>query len=265
MTMQLQDLTEQSCDLLDSVLAGVEKPDESENVYSAFRHTFILSHAKNVLNTAEDVLDLEDKKRASSAPLLVRGMLESLFILGAATRNDNFVGQKIVYDLEKTAEYERVAIKKTSSENLKKYLQEQADSHSEMAKDLRQRHQITEKLKWAPIDCAVEAGLFRIYAIEYADYSQSTHAEFFNMFFFKDKKTAQVYRTVAFVSLKAVEFLLSSVKSNNHVDFAAQLRRLLVDLKEMEKTGKLRELVIDELEGHQPIVRGKRKSRLQNN
>ena len=263
--MQLQNLTEQSYDLLESILSGVEKLDKSETIYSAFRHTFIFSHTTNILNTAEDVLDLEDRKRASSAPLLVRGMLESLFIVGAASRNEKFVGQKIIYDLEKSAEYEMAATKKTSSETLIKYLQEQAGSHREMAINLRQKHQISGKFKWAPIDCAVEAGLFRIYAIQYADYSQSTHAEFTNLFLFSDKKTAQVYGTVAFVCLKAVEFLLSSVKLNNHIDFAVQLKGLYGAMREMEQGGEIRELILNELAGHQPIVRGKRKARSQNN
>jgi|ERR1035437_488263 hypothetical protein len=79
---------------LKAVLFSVEQPEENETSDNNFRRAFILHHAKSILQITEDILDLEDRKRTSSSPLLVRGMLESLFILGAAARNKKFMGQK---------------------------------------------------------------------------------------------------------------------------------------------------------------------------
>ena|SRR5664279_5562112 len=110
--MQLEELTEKSCEVLEETLSKVKQSDISETDDSNFRRAFILSHARCVLQIAEDVLDLEDRGRITSSPLLVRGMLESLFILGAAALHKDFMGQKIIYDFEKSAEYARLAAKK---------------------------------------------------------------------------------------------------------------------------------------------------------
>jgi hypothetical protein len=162
--MQLEDLTEQSYELLKAVLSSVEQPDESETSDNKFRHSFILHHAKSILQITEDILELEDRNRTSSSPLLVRGMLENLFILGAAARNKEFMGQKVIYDLEMTAHYARSTAKRSSSKGLIEYLEDQASSHEEIAKNIRKEHQINDKFKWSPVDCAQEAELLRQYS-----------------------------------------------------------------------------------------------------
>ena len=264
--MQLEELTEKSCELLKETLSKVAQSDVAETDDSNFRHAFILSHASCVLQIAEDVLDLEDRGRITSSPLLVRGMLEGLFILGAAARHKDFMGQKVIYDFEKAAEYCRVAAKKTSSSALKEYLDDQATSGETIAKNLRQKQQITEKFKCSPMDCALAADLFRQYAIEYAHYSSSTHGEFFSLFFREHKwTTAHAVRTVAFVCLKAVEFLLTSVKTKESENLAKQLIDLFKVLTELERAGKMKELYLNEMKGQPPITRGKRNSGLQKN
>lgn len=264
--MQLEDLADQSYELLKAVLFGAEEPEEREPTYNNFRRSCILSQAKSILQITEDILDLEDRKRTSSSPLLVRGLLENLFILGAAARNEKFMGQKVVYDFEMAAHYARATAKKTSSERLKEYLEDQASSHEEIAKNISKEHQINDKFKWSPVDCAQEADLLRQYAIEYAHYSTATHGELFSLVFREQGwTTAHVIRTVAFVCLKSAEFLLSSIKTKDRIDLAKQLINLFKELTEMERAGKMRELYWDEMKGQQPITRGKRSARLQQN
>ena len=264
--MQLEDLADQSYEVLRAVLFGVEEPEEHETTYNNFRRFCILSQAKSILQITEDILDLEDRKRTSSSPLLVRGMLENLFILGAAARNEKFMGQKVIYDFEMTAQYARATAKKTSSKKLKDYLEDQAISHEQIAQNIRQEHQINDKFKWSPVDCALEADLLRQYAIEYAHYSTATHGELFSLVSRQQEwTTAHVIRTAAFVCLKTAEFLLNSVKTKNRMDLAKQQINLVKEFAEMERAGKMRDLLRDEMKGEQPIARGKRSARLQQN
>jgi hypothetical protein len=264
--MQLEDLTEQSYELLKVVLSSVEQPDEDETSAGKFRRSFILHHAKSILQITEDILDLEDRKRTSSTPLLVRGLLESLFILGATARNKKFMGEKVIYDSEMGAHYARSTAKRTSSKKLKEYLEDQAIGHETFARNVRQKHQINDKFKWSPADCAQEADLLRQYAIEYAHYSAATHGEFFSLVFREQKwTTAHVVRTVGFVCLKSVEFLLISIRTKQSANLAKQLIDLFKEFKELERAGKMKELYRNEMKGQQPITRGKRSSRLQQN
>jgi hypothetical protein len=264
--MQLEDLADQSFELLKAVLLGVEEPEAHETTYNNFRRSCILSQAKSILKITEDIFDLEDRKRTSSSPLLVRGMLENLFILGAAARNEKFMGQKVIYDIEMTAHYARTTAKKASSKRLKEYLEDQASSYEEIAKNIRQEHQINDKFKWSPVDCAQEADLLRQYAIEYAHYSTATHGEHFSLVFREQGwTTAHVVRTVTFVCLKSAEFLLISIKTKERIDLAKQLINLFKELTELERAGKMRELYMNEMKGQQPITRGKRGSRSQQN
>ncbi len=264
--MQLEEITEKSCELLKETFSSIEQPDVAATDDSNFRRAFIISHARCILLIAEDVLDLEDRGRINSSPLLVRGMLENLFILGAAARHKDFMGQKAIYDFEKAAEYSHLAAKKTSSPALKAVLDDQATSGKLIAKNLRQKHQITGQFKWSPMECALAADLFERYAIEYAHYSTATHGEFISLFFRERAwTTAHVVRTVAFVCLKAVEFLLISIKTKESDILAKQLIGLFKVLTELERTGEMKELYKNEMKGQQPIARGKRSARLQQN
>ncbi len=264
--MQLEDLTDQSYELLKAVFLGVEQPEENETDDNNFRRSCILYHANSILQITEDILDLEDRNRTSSSPLLVRGILENLFIIGAAARNEKFMGQKVIYDFEMAAHYARATAKRTSSKGLKEYLEDQASSHEEIAKNIRREHQINDKFKWSPVDCALQADLLRQYAIEYAHYSTATHGELFSLVFREQEwTTAHVVRTVAFVCLKSTEFLLTTIKTKDRINLAKQLINLFKELTELERAGKMRELYLNEMKGQQPITRGKRGSRSQQN
>lgn len=264
--MQLEDLTKQSYELLKAVLLGLEQPDENETSDTGFRCVFIRDHANSILQISEDILDLEERNRTSSSPLLVRGMLENLFILGAAARNKKLMGEKVIYDMEMTAYYARLAKNRTLSKELKEYLEDQTVSFENIAKNIRQKHQVTDKLKWSPLACAQEADLLRQYAIEYAHYSAATHGEYFSLFL-REKKwtTAHAIRTVAFICLKSVEYLLVSIKTKDGANLAKRLVALFNELKEMEHTGQTKELYCNEMKGQQPITRGTRNRRLQQN
>ena len=145
-------------------------------------------------------------------------------------------------------------------------MEDQAIGHETFAKNIRQEHQISDKFKWSPADCAQEADLLRQYAIEYAHYSAATHGEFISLIFREQKwTTAHVIRTVALVCSKTVEFLLASIKTKESANLAKQLVNLFKELKELERAGKMKELYRNELKGEQPIARGKRSLRSQQN
>lgn len=192
--------------------------------------------------------------------------MENLFILGAAARHKEFMGQKIIYDLEMAAHYARSTAKRSSSKELKEYLEDQASSSENVAKNLRQKHQINGTFKLSPVDCAEKADLLRQYAIGYAHYSTATHGEFFSLFFREQKwMTAHVVRTVAFICLTASGFLISSVKTKGEEQLEKQRIKLIASLAKLEREGKMNELHLNEMSGKPAIIRGKKKARLQQN
>ena len=104
--IKLEELAEISYELLVTVLANIIRPISADNLQADnFRQSFIRAHAEYICRLANDTLHLEDQMRTTAPPLIIRGMLESLFILGAAVQNKSFAGEKLIFDLEETARY----------------------------------------------------------------------------------------------------------------------------------------------------------------
>ena len=133
--MRIEDIAEQSYGLLNEVLCNVEWSTADGNTTAAsFRRSFILIQAAYIQKLADDALWLEDQKRTRSSPLIIRGMLESLFILGAAVHKEAFAQEKVVFDFEQAARYARDDAKKeAASAELKKYLLASADADEKIA------------------------------------------------------------------------------------------------------------------------------------
>ena len=265
--MRIEDLAEQSYGLLSGVLCNVQRSTADGNATAAcFRRSFILIQAAYIQQLADDALWLEDQKRTRSSPLIIRGMLESLFILGAAIHKVPFAQEKVVFDFEQAAHYARNDAKNASSAELGKYLLASAGADEKIAANLRKRHKIENKFRWMPSDCALEAGLFRQYAIFYALYSRSTHAELFSTIDSANESTSlHVFRTVALVCLEAVKYVIGIIEVDDKENLEKRRVRLFSQMKKFEGSAGLKGLHIQEMFGKPVIKRGKRASRLQQN
>jgi len=258
--MKIEDFAEESRRFLNEVLNAAKNSsceESSEN--HSFGRKFILIHANHVQSLADDVIMLEDKGRTGSSPILVRGMLESLFILGAATRNPTFFGQKIVYDLEESARFARSDAKKADSDRLKQFLIQQAEVAEKNACNLKLRHNIENSEKWRPCDCAATAKLFRQYAIDYSNYSRSVHAELFSTVIGEDGRTsAHVMRTVAFICLETSRFAFGVFPPGASQQFAEKLANLFQQLHQWEQAETTKAMYQSEMAGESQITRHKR-------
>lgn len=264
--MELENTAEKSKDLLKDLLQFLSLHSRDGDAISNGRDGFVLIYARQIHELTEDVLNLEDQKRTHATPLLVRGMLESLFILGAATHEISFAGEKVVFDIEQTAKYAGRDAKKATSQTLKDYLHSQISQCEEIARDLRERLQIKHKLSWSPVDCAEKSGLFRQYAIDYAIYSAATHGELFSVILAQNQRSSvHIFRTITFACLEAVRFVLSVFHLDVTNRFEDRRKALLAELLKLERDGKLKQLYAAGLSGQPTIVRNRKTGGLQKN
>ena len=93
-----------------------------------------------------------------------------------------------------------------------------------------------------PSDSALEAGLFRQYAIFYALYSRSTHAELFSTIdSANESMSLHVFRTVALVSLEAVKYVIGIVEVDDKESLEKRRVGLFSQMKKFEGSAELKD------------------------
>ena len=108
--------------------------------------------------------------------------------------------------------------------------------------------------------------MFRQYAIFYALYSRSTHAELFSTIDSANESTSlHVFRTVAHVCLEAVKYVIGFIEVDDKKSLEKRRVGMLSQMKKFEGSAELKELHKQEMFGKPAIARGKRASHLQQN
>lgn len=154
-----------------------------------FKQVFMICQGRRILDLAEGCEVVMRQRGSCSTKILLRGMLEGLFVLWASALDDShfFPLEKTLHDLKKTHKY---------TNDAKKLLEKAAKTDGRITKDLAAVLSADAanlegfKDKYGHIlgcrkpptlnveECAEKAGLQELYACEYAHYSRHTHADF---------------------------------------------------------------------------------------
>lgn len=164
---RIRDVLDRSLDLLDSIIAEIEAHKYPPDILEAY----VQRHANSIAHLAHDALLLIDSGHFAGPPLLVRGMMESAFILVAATKDRAFVEEKLLGEI---TDWRRRAIKALAHAD-----PPQSASFPELDKleaIVRADYGLKGR-KFRVEDIAKIAELEVHYAFEYFYYSQHTHAE----------------------------------------------------------------------------------------
>ncbi len=139
------------------------------------RTAFVIRHARNIHQLADDTLALARCDRLGSIYLFARPALESLFKLAAAVSNKSFAAEKVVGELleerEKLSQWREQSDAKSQA-----ILDECIRVCDEYAADLRNRYSVVGEKKWKIWQVANEAKLKSEHVKEYFQGCKHVHS-----------------------------------------------------------------------------------------
>jgi len=167
-TERLRNVFDRSLDLLDTILAeiaGYSYPPDALEAY-------VQRHANSVACLGHDAATLIDHAGLAGVPLLIRGMMESAFILTAATKDENFVAEKLIREVMEWRRRATNAMKHANPPRKASF-----PELDELEVMLRADYHVTKPRAFRVEDVARIAELDVTYGFECFYYSQHTHAE----------------------------------------------------------------------------------------
>jgi hypothetical protein len=230
--MTPSDLGQQSLALLARVLADASR-EGKETV--PIKHAFIYRHAHQIALLANDVFMLEALESCTSARILIRPMVGSLFKLVAAAKDESFAIQKIVAELEGQVERIDEWIKVQEDPDFTDAMTPTAIELYACAQDLRSEHGISSRNKWSLHDTAKKSGLPSKFASDHFYFSQHLHGTLSEIIGAEGKAfrghTVQSATSITLVAAHhAAEGLCSEGCAPRHLEEAAKLLDVLEEL-----------------------------------
>jgi chemotaxis regulatin CheY-phosphate phosphatase CheZ len=233
--MNLDELVKECFDLLAKVLE--EAYLQCQATPGDLREAFVYRHARNISQLGQDVLCLESRGQTDSCPIIVRAMLESLFKMVAATKEENAsVGIVLAEVKEEIARINQwIRVVGDEAVDLKDTVQEL----SSFAQRLRVQYCVHSSKTWNVFECAKVADLDGIYRQYYFLFSKHSHATASGIIAQEYQVVrGLVLQAVVFVVLSAVADLVQVVKTRTpqqHIDEAAKLLAVATDVFEANK------------------------------
>lgn len=228
--MRPHDLLAQSLTLLYRVL------DEAcqRLVDAEVRTAFIYRHARNIYDLADDLLALEIQGRTSTARIVVRPMLESLFRLVAAVKRPSFAAERLVGEIDDEVERIERWIKTEYSTDFQKEMAETLSLLSATAALHRPQSNEEPRRRWNVYDTAQLAELNWIYARDYFIFSKYVHCDISGIIC-QESQTGRghVLQTAISVVLSAAGYAVQGIETvtpQAHIDEAARLLQITNDL-----------------------------------
>jgi hypothetical protein len=181
---------------------------------------FIYLHVRTISGLMDDILFLESYPKTTVARCAVRPMMESLFNMGAAIRDESFVFNKVAWEIdrwisiqESMAEETHIA---TDAEKLKKLA---ANGKVELT-EFRKTHTVDKLENWNQIYKIAEiAKLKKVYDHYYSLACHHVHSNLVGILSYDSTSRGMTMRSATMIVAWAIQFAGSYINPSKREDY----------------------------------------------
>jgi hypothetical protein len=192
---------------------------------------FIYFHIKTIAGLMDDILFLERHSHTTVARCAVRPMMESLFNLGAAIRDESFVFNKVAWENDKWFSEEH------QNESDRKKLKALATKGKQDLSNFKRKHKVGEIQNWNKIHkIAKIAKLSKVYDHYYSLACNHVHSNLVGILSYGSTSRGMTMRTATMIVSMAIQFAGSHIAPSNRKsyekmssDYIAELEKLSAD------------------------------------